>query len=115
MYARNLNVVRSATFMSETKQHEMQLEMTHPSGAQEWCCPVCGRRIVVRWQPKFEMMELEAGDGSVGHYGSTSKDLKIGQPQVGETDEPVLSDELRAALDEALENIDLDNWLDEHD
>ena len=97
--------------MSNLQQHEMRLDITHPSGAQEWCCPECGRRLLIQWRPKFDAMELKAGDGSVGHYGSTSDDLRIGRLQIREVEEPVLSDELRVALEEALENIDLDDWL----
>ena len=97
--------------MSNLQQHEMRLETTHPSGAQEWRCPECGRRLLILWQPKLDLVELKAGDGSVGHYGSTSDNLRIGPPQIREVEEPVLSDELRAALEEALEDIDLDDWL----
>jgi hypothetical protein len=71
---------------------------------------MCERRLLILWQPGYTLIELQAGDGSVGHYGSTSDDLRIGRPQVRAVDEPALSDELRAALEEALEDIDFDDW-----
>jgi len=57
------------------------------------------------------VIELNTGNRDVGHFGSTSDELSLGPPAIREVDEPVLSDELRAALEEALEDIDLDDWL----
>ena len=94
------------------QQHEMYLETTHPSGAQEWLCPTCGRRFLMHFQPKYErldMMVLEAGDELVSHSGSLSG-LHITKSEVGVVDdEPELSDEMRNALEEALKDFDLDD------
>ena len=96
-----------------SQQHEMRLERTFPSGAQEWFCPTCGRRFIVHWQPKFNIIDLEVGNERVSHTGSTDGlALRMRPPQIRQVEEPVLSDELRAALEEALEDIDLDDWLD---
>jgi hypothetical protein len=40
------------------------------SGAEEWVCPDCGRRVLVRWPPDFERLVLEHGDDSVVHVGA---------------------------------------------
>jgi hypothetical protein len=94
------------------QQHEMQLEKTHPSGAEEWFCPTCGRRFVVKWQPAFERVILEVGDQHAAHSGSKGG-LRLRPPQISESEEekePVLSDDLCTALEEILANVDLDSW-----
>ena len=97
----------------QPQQHEMQLEKTCSSGAEEWYCPRCGRRLLMHWQPehqKLDLLVLEAGDEVVSHVGSKGG-LRIGKPEINMVDEePMLSDELRAALEEALEDIDFDDW-----
>ena len=91
---------------SYSYHHEMRLEKTHPSGVQEWFCPTCERRSLMQWQPKFNVINLEAGDERVSHTGSTGS-LRMQPLQIVE--EPMLSDELRAALEEALEDVNLDD------
>lgn len=49
--------------------HEMVLSGIDESGAEEWHCPACGRRTVLRWPPKYERLVLERGDESVAHVG----------------------------------------------
>ena len=39
------------------------------SGAEEWHCPQCGRRMLLRWPPNFEKIILERGDEAVTHVG----------------------------------------------
>ena len=51
--------------------HEMVLEKTHPSGAEEWSCPICGRRMTITWHP-WRKVVLEPGDVFVAHTGSKS-------------------------------------------
>jgi hypothetical protein len=62
--------------MSEEQRHEMVLETTHPSGAEEWYCPTCGRRMTITWQP-WKKVVLEPGDLHAAHGGSKGI-LKIG-------------------------------------
>ncbi|MBI1878892.1 MAG: hypothetical protein HYR94_11865 [Chloroflexi bacterium] len=64
----------------------------------------------MQWRPQPNIIDLEAGNQRVSHIGSTNG-LRLRPPQIGQGEEPVLSDELRAALEEALEDIDLDDWL----
>lgn len=47
----------------------MILSVTRESGAEEWACPTCGRRIVFRWPPHYEKLVLDHGDVSVVHVG----------------------------------------------
>jgi hypothetical protein len=93
---------------SQPQQHEMHLEKTHPSGVEEWYCPMCGRRFLLSWPPAYKKIIIEAGDEYAIHNGGKGG-LRMGPPQVSDSEEPVLSDELRAALEEALEDIDFDD------
>ncbi len=67
--------------MYETQHHEMRLETTYPSGAEEWYCPTCGRRIMRRVPPTRAMIVVEPGDQSVIHSGSKGG-LRISAVQV---------------------------------
>lgn len=39
------------------------------SGAEEWVCPTCGRRMLLRWPPEYEKLVLDHGDDSAIHVG----------------------------------------------
>lgn len=51
------------------QHHEMILEKTHDSGAEEWYCPTCGRRFLMQWPPEYKKVILESGDESAVHSG----------------------------------------------
>lgn len=53
----------------DPQKHEMILEKTHSSGAEEWYCPTCQRRMAITWQP-WRKIVLEPGDITAGHSGS---------------------------------------------
>jgi len=57
--------------MNELPQHEMQLQATYPSGAEEWSCPMCGRRFVMHGLPGYERLTLERGERHVLAWGRT--------------------------------------------
>lgn len=64
------------------KQHEMVLEKTHPSGAQEWYCPTCGRRIRLQYHAAEDRLDVETvqvGNQLVPHFGSQGG-LRIKKP-----------------------------------
>ncbi len=101
----------------QQEQHEMQLVATHPTGADEWHCPTCGRRFLMQWPPNYEKVVLESGDEYAIHTGGKGG-LRLQPPQMNpqdsrEQDEPALSADLRAALEEVLKDIDFDDWPDE--
>ena len=49
--------------MDEQQKHEMILEETYPSGAEEWYCPLCNRRVLVmNWHPDGKRILLKRGD-----------------------------------------------------
>ena len=94
----------------DSQPHKMQLEKTHPSGAEEWYCPTCGRRFLMQWPPDYRKIILEPGNEYAMHSGGKGG-LRLEAPEIREVeeDEPVLSDELRAALEEVLDDIDFDD------
>ena len=96
---------------SYSQRHEMHLEATYPSGAQEWFCPTCARRFIAQLQPQPNIIELEVGDGHVDHVSSTDGLPRIGiRIQNVEPEEPELPDDLINAVEEALKNVNFDDW-----
>ncbi|MDH6580086.1 hypothetical protein [Kitasatospora sp. MAP5-34] len=49
--------------------HEMKLTGRLATGADEWSCPTCGRRIALRRPPDPQLTVLEPGDESAVHVG----------------------------------------------
>jgi hypothetical protein len=39
------------------------------AGAEEWFCPTCNRRMLMRWEPEFDTLLLEHGDATAIHFG----------------------------------------------
>lgn len=50
-------------------RHEMVLIGQVDSGAEEWFCPSCSRRMLMRWTPEFDTLLLEHGDDTASHFG----------------------------------------------
>jgi hypothetical protein len=54
------------------EKHEMVLSSrVRPAAeqAEEWTCPRCGRRLLLRWPPHLEKLVLEQGDVTAIHVG----------------------------------------------
>jgi hypothetical protein len=49
--------------------HEMVLNGHVESGAEDWSCPRCGRRELLRWPPRYERLIVEPGDPKATHIG----------------------------------------------
>ena len=106
---------------SHQEQHEMHLVQTHDTGAEEWHCPTCGRRFLLHWPPDYRKEVIETGDEYAIHTGGKGG-LQMQAPQplltphVSQPEPDVeISGDLRAALEEALADIDFDGWPDEGD
>ena len=67
------------------QRHEMFLGKTHSSGAEEWNCPTCGRRMTITWQP-WKKIILEPGDIYAAHSGSKGL-LNTGYLQINQKNE----------------------------
>jgi hypothetical protein len=62
-------------------RHAMILSGTAESGAEEWLCPSCGRRMMLRWPPDYEKLVLEHGDEAAVHFGGKGG-LTVGEATV---------------------------------
>jgi DNA-directed RNA polymerase subunit RPC12/RpoP len=99
--------------MNNQEQHEMVLEKTHLSGAEEWHCPVCGRRMLVNWKPKFKKIVLEIGDDYAIHSGGKGG-LQVGSVQAKPVDVLEPEDELQSHNEDSRLKPWI-QWLDEVD
>jgi len=52
------------------ERHDMVRTGFTETGAEEWQCPTCGRRMLMRWPPHFETLVLETGDAAAVHGGA---------------------------------------------
>lgn len=60
--------------MPTSDRHEMQLQRTFPSGAEEWHCPECRRSMILHHQPdqgRLKIIVLAAGDEMARHHGAS--------------------------------------------
>ncbi|MBI3943558.1 MAG: hypothetical protein HY326_11150 [Chloroflexi bacterium] len=78
----------------------MQLAKTYPTGVEEWYCPTCGRRFLLRWPPGYQKMILDSGDEAVLHRGS-KRDLANQTSQVEECESTALPEVWQKGLEEA--------------
>jgi hypothetical protein len=67
------------------------------SGAEEWACPDCGRRVLLRWPPDFERLILEHGDDRAVHVGAKGG-VRMTGLEVNPSPSPDLSSEARRWL-----------------
>jgi hypothetical protein len=56
--------------MSQEVTHQMKISNVHESGAQEWLCLECERRVIIKWSPTFKRIVLEPGDDHAIHTGA---------------------------------------------
>lgn len=56
-------------------QHRMERVGAHDTGAEEWACPACGRRLLLHAQPALGTAVLAAGDAWAAHYGGLSSGM----------------------------------------
>jgi hypothetical protein len=81
---------------SVQQKHVMILNGCAESGAEEWACPDCGRRVLLRWPPEYERLVLEHGDETAIHVGGKGG-VQIGGLEVS-APVPGLSSEAREWL-----------------
>lgn len=73
-------------------EHLMRLDRIHPTGAEEWCCIYCERRVLKQHKPLEREIILASGL----NLGENIKDTEI-------------SEDLWLALEEVLSGVDM-NW-----
>lgn len=52
------------------------------AGAFEFTCRACPRKLLMRFDPKFEKIVLDHGDENAVHTGSTSRHLRMHSTKV---------------------------------
>lgn len=73
------------------ERHDMVRVGRAESGAEEWSCPRCGRRMLVKWPPpRFEVTILAEGDSSASHIGTKAGSV----PEPAPADLSMSDDEL---------------------
>ena len=82
---------------SVRETHEMVLNGRVESGAEEWVCPDCGRRVLLRWPPEFERLVVEHGDDRAVHIGAKGG-VRMTGLEVNPSALPGLSSEARQWL-----------------
>lgn len=96
--------------LEQPQEHTMRLEHTHPSGAEEWYCPTCGRRLLFQWPPNYKRVVLETGDDYAIHSASKGG-LRMGRAQMAEaTGEAVEDDKRLESWEQWLEEVDFGDW-----
>lgn len=51
------------------RTHELRRVRTGETGLEEWACPTCGRRLLLRWPPCYQKTIVEPGDERACHIG----------------------------------------------
>jgi hypothetical protein len=97
----------------QNEQHEMVCEKTHSSGAEEWYCPTCGRRMLLNC-PGPGLVILDLGNVHVWHKGRKNG-LPIEPVQATQVEEDEISEESLRPWLKALDEMDLDDLGDEKD
>lgn len=105
--------------MDPHEPHQMELLRTDETGAEEWHCPTCGRRFLMRWPPAYEKTVLVPGDVYATHTGAKGG-LRMGAPDLLDAETylpapeppaapapaPQLDDDLLAPWRRAIDRID---------
>lgn len=108
---------------SRQEHHRMELVYSHPSGADEMYCPICGRRFLMQWPPKYKKLVLEPGDEFALHSAAKSTIDETVVPTDVDTTCP-LQEENAESIDEKdlapwqqwLDRVDFERlWGDEGD
>ena len=104
------------------EQHVMVLDTTYESGSEEWCCPVCGRRLLIQWQPTFNWMILNPGDENATHSGAkggvSAQSAQVKPAEEIKYDDPRLTKEEEALLQpwiDWMEKVNFDRLWEKED
>jgi hypothetical protein len=94
--------------INAAEEHEMELLRTDADGTEEWHCPTCGRRFLMRWPPAYAKTVLVPGDVHAQHLGGKGG-LRMGASAISVDErsvEPHLDDDLLAPWRRAIDQID---------
>ena len=103
-------------FNEPQEQHEMLLETIHPSGAEEWFCPTCGRRFLMQWPPAYNKVILIPGDETAIHSGGRTglnlESFPASQDTQPEEEEVVVDETRLQPWVEWMEAVDFERYWD---
>ncbi|QFG19843.1 hypothetical protein [Actinomadura sp. WMMB 499] len=60
------------------RTHRLRMVRVVDSGLEEWACPVCGRRMLVRWPPDCRKEVVDLGDEEAAHVADRAQDAPEG-------------------------------------
>ena len=91
-----------------SEQHEMILEETYPSGAQEWYCPLCERRLLVmNWHPDARQLIIKLGDET----SHATLSLDQSGVEVEQSQDTLIEEDSRLDVwNDWLDEVDFDSW-----
>lgn len=87
--------------MTDRETHQMRLERTYESGAEEWLCPSCGRKFVMQWPPRYKRIVLHEGDQNAAHTGGKGG-LHMGRLDVRPDEPPAPEAAISSVADDDL-------------
>jgi len=97
-------------------RHRMELVETYSSGAEEWHCPTCGRRLLMQWPPAYKKIIMEPGDEYAIHNASKGGpefgSVQADQPELEQVieDSAHVDDERLEPWVRWLETVDFEGW-----
>ncbi len=99
--------------MREPETHLLEFKAVYASGAEEWYCRVCGRRLLIEWMPVYKVDVVEPGNERAVHAVS-ARSLHLGSLLAA----PAENDEVMRELEMGpwpafLDTIDLASLLDD--
>jgi hypothetical protein len=89
------------------EHHQLVLEKTHATGAEEWYCPTCGRRLLMFWPPEYKKIVLEPGDDYAVHTGAKGG-LRMGAPETIQNGDPYAGDKYLIPWIEWMKKVDFE-------
>src|SRR5215470_17924043 len=104
-YAPSRQSCKERTCVLQTA-HEMVLIRSADSGAEEWSCTRCSRRMLLSWLPEYEKLVLDRGDETVTHVGGKGG-VRVGGVEVA----PAASTKMKDHERQWLRDIGID-WND---
>jgi hypothetical protein len=106
----------------QPQQHKMVLMSTNECGFEEWYCPTCGRRFLMRWPPDYKKTILEPGDEDATHTGGRglpgmemNMGTSVNQPVRSEylkEPEPVIDEEKLIPWEDWMEKVNFESLWD---
>jgi hypothetical protein len=99
---------RSEGMFEFDEDHQMILEKIYPTGAQEWFCEGCSRRLLIQLEPIFSFMVLTIGDDNLPHTRSTDALPIEDNEKIADDEADELPEDLLEAVEDALKHIDFD-------